>query len=137
MKTCNVECLDLHFESCDKILSFISIMLILTSPRCILWCPVYWNGWSCFIDGKHFAGKHHALTLPQPFVALLYHQELNVKNYTTPDSSLFSGSSVHIWHDQWTSSWSLPFRHAIPHNKFHSEYFLFFYWNIHMHSCTL
>lgn len=56
-------------------------------------------------------------------IALQHHLELNTKNYK-PDSFLFPGSSVHIWHDQRASSWSLPFRHAVPHIEFNSEYFL-------------
>lgn len=37
---------------------------------------------------------------------------------------LFSGSSVHIWHDKWTPSWSLSIRHVLSHIKLNSEYFL-------------
>lgn len=37
---------------------------------------------------------------------------------------LYSGGSVHIWHDQWATSWSLPTRNVIPHTKLNSEYIL-------------
>lgn len=43
---------------------------------------------------------------------------------SSPDLFLFSGSSVHIWHDQRASTRSLSFRHAVSHIKFNSEYFL-------------
>lgn len=116
-------------ESCDQILSFISIIQVLKllSPRCILWCCVHWDGWSCFTDGKCLAGKplqHHALSLLQPFIALQHHHVLSINNYKPLHGFLFSGSSLHIWHDQWASSWSVPIRHAVPHTKLNSRYFL-------------
>lgn len=36
---------------------------------------------------------------------------------------LLSGCSLHIWYDQWASSWPLFIRDAFPHIKFHSEYY--------------
>lgn len=102
-------------------------VLTLFSPRCILWCRVHWDGWSCFTDGKCLAGKplqHYVLSVLQPFIALQHHHVLSNKNYKPSDVFLFSGSSVHIWHDKRASPWSLPIRHAVPHTKFNSEYFL-------------
>lgn len=115
-------------QSCDEIFHFIPIFVILPFPRCIFWWCVYWNGWSCFSDGKRSAGKplqHHALSLLQPFFVLQHHHELSEKNCKTPNKFQFSGSSVYIWHDQRASSWSLPIRHAFPHSKFSSEYYQF------------